>query len=166
MGRVGVRSGRSLQPLKEPMPKCHKLHIVLVSDTGHAPGIRCRSGTVVDVFLHRHHLALALLLAACVTGVSWHWGARSVGGADSSGYVSQAEAWLTGDLYVREPYIEAHHPPFSRWALAPPGWRPEVDGYAIVPPYSPGYPLMPAGAKRLAGPGAPFGGALEGPGFG
>ena len=108
------------------------------------------------MILRRQHLALALLLSASVTGVAWNLGARSCGGADSYGYVSQADAWLSGQLIVREPFIEANHPPFSRWALAPLGWRPEVDGYAIVPMYSPGYPLMMAAAKGLGGQKAMF----------
>lgn len=83
-------------------------------------------------------------------------GIALVGRRDSYGYISQADAWLSGQLVVPQPFFDQHPPPFSRLALAPLGWRSEVDGYGMVPRYSVGYPLMLAAAKRIGGHSALF----------
>ena len=99
---------------------------------------------------------IALVLACCAAAATWQWGSRAVGGADSYGYVSQADAWLTGEVVVHEPFFDQHPPPFSRLALAPLGWRSVVDGYDIVPRYSVGFPFMLSVAKRIGGQDALF----------
>lgn len=98
---------------------------------------------------------LAVLLACTVTGVTWHFGARAVGGADSYGYASQADAWLSGHLIIEQPWVHTDVPPFSERAFAPLGWRLKTET-SMVPIYSTGYPMMMATAKRLGGHGAIF----------
>lgn len=104
---------------------------------------------------HRH-AAVAAAVALVIGLVAWSLGAKAVGGADSYGYVSQATAWRAGALVVHDPLFDREHPPFSRWALAPLGWRPDVDGWTQVPVYSPGYPLMLAAASAAGGARAAF----------
>lgn len=86
-------------------------------------------------------LAAALL---CVLGVLLiKTGVDSVGGADSAGYLLQAERWRHGalveplmfqDLPVRNP----------EWLQSPLGFRPAPNGDATVPTYPPGLPLLEA----------------------
>jgi predicted membrane-bound dolichyl-phosphate-mannose-protein mannosyltransferase len=39
----------------------------------------------------------------------------------------------------------------ARWTFTPLGYRPEVDGFRIVPAYAPGLPLLMAAGKWIAG---------------
>jgi hypothetical protein len=41
--------------------------------------------------------------------------------------------------------------PLARWTFTPLGYRPEPDGFRIVPTYSPGLPMLMAAAKAVAG---------------
>jgi len=50
--------------------------------------------------LGRRPTALAILLSIAVYGAGWFWGSRVGGGADSSGYVSQAQLWRQGRLGI------------------------------------------------------------------
>jgi hypothetical protein len=106
--------------------------------------------------IRRWHAIAAVALALIVAVAAWHWGARTVGGADSHGYASQADAWLDGTLVRPQTFLERHPPPFSRWAFSPLGWRPVVDGYGIVPVYAPGLSLLMAAAKAMGGHAAMF----------
>ena len=46
--------------------------------------------------------------------------------------------------------------PLARWTFTPLGYRPEPDGYRIVPSYAPGLPMLMAAAKAVAGECAKF----------
>jgi dolichyl-phosphate-mannose-protein mannosyltransferase len=93
--------------------------------------------------------ALALTLAITVAAGS----TRIAGGADAYGYVSQADLWLAGDLVIKQPWVAQVPWPNAEWSFSPLGYRPaEPPGqWAIVPTYSPGLPLLLAGAKLLGG---------------
>src|SRR3954469_25453210 len=95
--------------------------------------------------------AVAIALALAVTvGVE---STRIAGGADAYGYVSQADVWLTGHLAIEQPWVAQVPWPNAEWSFSPLGYRPaEPRGrWAIVPTYSPGLPLLLAGAKLLGG---------------
>ena len=83
----------------------------------------------------------------------WAWSTRIAGGADAYGYVSQADLWLTGHLVIEQPWVAEVPWPNAEWSFSPLGYRPaEPPGqWAIVPTYSPGLPLLLAGAKLLGG---------------
>lgn len=96
-----------------------------------------------------------LALAALVIGI--RWGAFVAGGSDSSGYVSQAEMWTTGELTKRAPSWAADAPwPDAVWSSAPLGYRAGVVPLTIVPTYSPGLPLILALFQTLGGPDAVY----------
>jgi hypothetical protein len=94
-------------------------------------------------------LAIALALLAFAHGV--RFGTFTASGADSYGYVSQADLWLKGTLIIDQPL----HDEFSwRWAnltLAPLGYQPGKIGGTMVPIYAPGLPLLMAAFKAVGG---------------
>jgi hypothetical protein len=79
-----------------------------------------------------------------------------VGGADSWGYVSQAQLWTAGTLRLEEPLIRELDGMLPAAALAPLGYTPSVGQDALVPVYAPGYPMVMAVFARLGGPEAVF----------
>ncbi|MEO8484467.1 MAG: glycosyltransferase family 39 protein [Acidobacteriota bacterium] len=101
--------------------------------------------------------ASALALALLTTGVVY--GAKAAGGSDSYGYLSQADLWTHGWPRVDLEWSRPAPWPFRERTFAPiayrPGSRPGESTLA-VPIYAPGYPLLMAGAKRLAGQRAMF----------
>ena len=92
-------------------------------------------------------ISLALAIAAAAGST------RIAGGADAYGYVSQADLWLSGHLVIEQPWVARVPWPHAEWSFSPLGYRPaEPPGqWAIVPTYSPGLPLLLAGAKLLGG---------------
>jgi hypothetical protein len=97
-----------------------------------------------------------ILLALTVTTIGIVWGTRVAAGSDAYGYISQVDLWLRGDLHIDQRFGANVPWPLARWTFLPLGYRPEPDGYRIVPQYPPGLPLMMAGAKLLAGQCAMF----------
>jgi hypothetical protein len=95
-------------------------------------------------------VAMALAIAVGYAGV--RWGAMIAGGADSFGYVSQAELWRHGLPIVRQEISRGSPWPGAPETWAPLGYRPSphVPG-AIVPAYPPGLPLLMASLQALAG---------------
>ncbi len=93
--------------------------------------------------------ALAVALTITVAAAS----TRIAGGADAYGYVSQADLWLAGDLVTKQPWVAEVPWPNAEWSFSPLGYRPAEPPaqWAIVPTYSPGLPLLFAGAKLLGG---------------
>ena len=89
-------------------------------------------------------------------GAGLIWNTRAAAGADAYGYVSQADLWLRGDLHIDQRFGESVPWPLARWTFTPLGYRPEPDGYRIVPQFSPGLPLLMAGFKAIAGQCAMF----------
>ena len=99
-------------------------------------------------------LAGVLAAAVCVWGL--YRGSGIAGGADSYGYVSQAELWLRGLPIVPQPWTADVPWPGAAWTFSPLGYRPTVDGTALVPVYAVGLPLIMAGIKFIAGHAAMF----------
>ncbi len=85
------------------------------------------------------------------------YGGFVAGGADSSGYVSQAELWLKGELLVETPaWPEIAEHPRRDGLFAPLGYRPGPVRGTIVPTYSPGLPLVMAVFQAVGGRHAVF----------
>jgi asparagine N-glycosylation enzyme membrane subunit Stt3 len=102
------------------------------------------------------HKRLTLAVVAMALAAAWvsaQYGSRSAGGADSYGYISQADAWISGELVQHQPFTDLAdgRPPVDRWVVAPLGWKPAPGSWNVVPTYAAGYPLMLAAAKRVAG---------------
>ena len=95
--------------------------------------------------------AVAIVLAIGVSAASWAWNTRVAAGSDAFGYVSQADLWLKGDLFIDQSFAANVPWPMARWTFTPLGYRPEVDGFRIVPAYAPGLPLLMAAGKWIAG---------------
>lgn len=97
--------------------------------------------------------AVAALASAAVLALAVLLGARAVGAADTSGYLSQAYLWLDGDLYVPQPLTPELPWPHPRESLTPLGYTPAltIEGYAAVPTYPPGLPLLLAAVITIAG---------------
>src|SRR5688500_8726313 len=62
------------------------------------------SGRRAAASLARHPGRIALGLAVAWTCVIVAWSTRIAGGADSYGYVSQADLWLGRDLKIEQPW--------------------------------------------------------------
>ncbi len=75
------------------------------------------------------------ILALSVTSVGVIWGTRVAAGSDAYGYVSQVDLWLRGDLHIDQSFDARVPWPLARWTFLPLGYRPEPDGYRIVPQY-------------------------------
>jgi hypothetical protein len=96
-------------------------------------------------------VAAGLAAAVCIVGIAY--ATTVAGGSDAYGYVSQADGWLNGQLKIPQPWAQQAPWPTPRWSFAPLGWRPGYgDGaWSLVPTYSPGLPLLMAGAKLVGG---------------
>ncbi len=97
----------------------------------------------------RARVAAALAVITFVVGFAYGSAAASV--VDSYAYVSQAELWLHGDLFVHQPESSAAPWPDPQWTFAPPGYRPSVNHQSIVSTYAPGFPLLLALFKLVGG---------------
>ena len=106
--------------------------------------------------LARAHVWIAAALAAIVISTGLIWSTRVAAGSDAYGYVSQVDLWLRGDLHIDQSFGASVPWPLARWTFTPLGYRPEPDGYRIVPQYSAGLPLLMAAFHLLAGPCAIF----------
>jgi dolichyl-phosphate-mannose-protein mannosyltransferase len=109
---------------------------------------------------HRLAPAMAFAIAVSVVILGIVKGAFVAGGADSYGYVSQADLWARGNLIVEQPIARDIAWLHAAEALAPLGYRPyrgpgDHPG-DLVPIYSPGLPIVMAGFRKIAGPTAVF----------
>jgi Dolichyl-phosphate-mannose-protein mannosyltransferase len=82
------------------------------------------------------------VLVAFIIGVGILRGSGIAGGADSYGYLSQADLWLQGVPRISQP--AARHVPWpeGQWTFSPLAYRPSPSRDAIVPIVSPGFPLI------------------------
>lgn len=99
--------------------------------------------------------AVVLAIASGVAAV--RYGSSVAGGADSYGYVSQADLWVQRQLRMHEPLVREVPWPSADWTLSPLGYRPAFERNGdIVPIYPPGLPLTMAVFRVLGGSRAPF----------
>jgi len=115
-----------------------------------------------------HVLACALSVFLLVLGIAY--GSKTVGGADSYGYLSEAESLLHGRLAIDQPWVRDVPWPNAEWSFTPLGYTPSrpvrftvlgyappaQDRWAIVPTYSPGLPMLMALGKTIGGLCGPF----------
>ena len=94
---------------------------------------------------------LAIALAGLTLALGLRFGAHTAGGADSYGYVSQADLWLDGTLIVDQPLHDQVSWRYANWTLSPLGYRPGDTGGTMVPVYAPGLPLLMAAFKFIGG---------------
>jgi hypothetical protein len=97
------------------------------------------------------NLAWGLAVGALV--VSSAYSTTTAGGADSSGYVSQADLWRRGQLTLPQPWAARVPWPNAAWTFTPLGYTP-IDlraPFRQAPTYSPGLPLLMAAAKTIGG---------------
>lgn len=101
---------------------------------------------------------IAVVIAAAVFAVTVAYSTTAAGGADSSGYVSQADRWLHGSLKPSQPLAGQVPWPNAAWTFTPLGYTPVDNGPAFrqAPTYSPGLPLLLAAAKAIGGQWAMF----------
>jgi hypothetical protein len=101
----------------------------------------------------------AWLLSAALFTVALVWGTKAVGGSDSWGYMSEAHGFLNGQIKIVQPFVKEVPWPARTWSFTPLAYKPlgvyhDVEGdeeFTIVPFYSPGLPLLLAGAYLIAG---------------
>ena len=101
----------------------------------------------------------AWLLSVALFAVSVVWGTKAVGGSDSWGYMSEAHGFLNGQVRVAQPFVKDVPWPGRWWTFTPLAYKPisvyhdvtEADEGTIVPFYSPGLPLLMAGAHLIGG---------------
>ena len=94
-------------------------------------------------------LAVAVSVIVGVLGI--RYGTFTAGGADSYGYVSQADLWLARTLIVEQPLGRDAPWRAAVWTLSPLGYRPGDERGTMVPTYSPGLPMTMAVFKAIAG---------------
>jgi hypothetical protein len=121
---------------------------------GH-PSIVAADATL-SAFVHRHALAIAIVLAAVAAGVGIAFGTYVVAASDPSAYISQARLITKGDLVVPVPLASHVSWPVSESSFAPLGYRPGPHPAEIVPTYPPGLPFVMAIALFVAGENGPF----------
>ena len=107
--------------------------------------------------LERHAGLFAAALSVVAVFAGFHWGAFIAGGSDSYCYLNQAELLARGAVHDYEPLSEDATWPGNPWSFAPAGHIPMgAPAPALVPICPAGYPLLMAGARRLAGRNAMF----------
>jgi hypothetical protein len=99
-------------------------------------------------------LVIVLALVAFAHGM--RFGTFTASGADSYGYVSQADLWLRGTLITVQPLHDEFSWRWSNWTLTPLGYQPGATGGTMVPTYPPGLPLLMAAFKIVGGDTALF----------
>jgi hypothetical protein len=107
--------------------------------------------------LDRHATWAAAVLSMVALLAAVHWGAFIAGGSDSYCYLNQAELLSRGTVHDYEPLSADPAWPGNAWSFAPAGHIPMgITAPALVPICPAGYPLLMAGARRLAGRNAMF----------
>ena len=104
----------------------------------------------------RFPLWIAIAATAAAVATATFEGVFVVGGADSYGYVSQAHLWAEGRIRVDEPLIDELQPLAPAVATVPLGYHLTPDGQAMVPSYSPGFPMLMTLFQWVAGRDAVF----------
>lgn len=95
--------------------------------------------------------AITIGLIAVTVAAGVLKGSDIAGGADSYGYISQADLWLNGPLVIAQPDAARVPWPDGQSTFAPLGYRAAPSGEAIVPLYSAGFPLLLALLKFVGG---------------
>jgi hypothetical protein len=151
VGRHTIRSGGATLPLEVAIAA---ITLYLFAGgwsevAGRWRAARAAWPHVNSVVTSRAAMVLAIaVFVATVTGA-----ATTAGGADSSGYMSQAERWLHGTLAPRLTWAEEVPWPNAAWTFTPLGYTPSLEGppFRMAPIYAPGLPWLLAAAKAVGG---------------
>lgn len=96
------------------------------------------SGRLVQLGRTAHdRLAAGLALAMFVVGLLY--ATTAVGGADSYGYVSQADQWIQGEPKIDQPWVRKVPWPLPNWTFTPVGYRPSERSHepsVLLPQYA------------------------------
>lgn len=95
------------------------------------------------------YVATLVMTGALVAGLLLARAAVNVGGADSAGYLLQAQRWRQGA--VRQPLPLSVPGMPGAWPQSSLGTRPDATGTATVPTYPPGLPWLEAVALATGG---------------
>lgn len=157
--RVGAHVIKSYDPMRPIEVACVALVAFVVAGGG--PVVLARWRRARSAWPLMSPVAgrrTAVLVAAAVFGVTVAYSTTAAGGADSSGYVSQADRWLHGSLKPSQPLAGQVPWPNAAWTFTPLGYTPVDNGPAFrqAPTYSPGLPLLFAAAKAVGGQPAMF----------
>ena len=96
---------------------------------------------------------VAWSLAIATAATAYIYGTKAVGGADSYGYLSEAEMFSHGQLRIEQSFVKEIPWSDKLSTFSPLGWTPawERDTSAIVPTYPPGLPIVLAAVRLVAG---------------
>ena len=87
----------------------------------------------------RYAALVGVGIGVATTLFAIRYGAFIAGGADSYGYVSQADLWLAGHLRLDQSWFPADVAGLTTWATSPLGYRPGTIVHTIVPVYRQDY---------------------------
>jgi hypothetical protein len=104
----------------------------------------------------RIHGPIVAVLALAVLIFGWYFGSCIAGGADTYGYLSQAQLWRQGLPVIAQPFAADAPWPLANWTFAPLGYRAADSEWAIVPMYAAGLPMLMAAVQWAAGYPAAF----------
>ncbi len=93
----------------------------------------------------------AALVAVALALTSAIFGEHAAAGADSSGYLHQAQLWADGRSTLDAPVISESPWPLAGWEVAPLGFAPTVTPGVLGPTYAPGLPWLMAVGGAVAG---------------
>jgi hypothetical protein len=103
---------------------------------------------------YRLRLGAICALAIVVLVVTIRLGAFVAGGADSSGYLSQARLWERGSVITHDSVSQKVDWLYADWTFSPLGYRPGVQKGTLVPIYSVGYPMVMGLVRQVFGAGS------------
>jgi hypothetical protein len=112
--------------------------------------------------LRRYGLSIAVVFAAAIGIGLFYGGAQIGGGADSSGYLSEARLWRAANftnlqaLKIATPLASELTLSNGQYPFTPVGYQPSGTAGFAVPGYPPGLPLHFAVASAIAGERAQF----------
>lgn len=93
----------------------------------------------------------AALVAVALALTSALFGEHAAAGADSSGYLHQAQLWADGRGTLDAPVVSESPWPLAGWEVAPLGFAPSVTPGVLGPTYAPGLPWLMALGGAVAG---------------
>lgn len=106
-----------------------------------------RAGRIAD----RTAPWLAAMTAGAVALAAAIFGELVAGGADSSGYLHQAQLWSDGRSALVAPVLDDGPWPQAGWEVAPLGFAPSATPGILGPTYAPGLPWLMALGGAIAG---------------
>ena len=94
---------------------------------------------------------LAAMVAVAVALTAAIFGELVAGGADSSGYLHQAQLWAEGRGTLVAPVLDEGPWPQVGWEVAPLGFAPSATPGILGPTYAPGLPWLMTLGNAIAG---------------